>query len=163
MIACVTTLDYESPPAVIIPVSERQNPLTQSRVHVPETVQATTIQYGEFAPHFAKLRRLETDGSLWPEEVEAPSTDSLLWARLILQRFAEIGVSPNKLVASAEGGTAICLVDGNRYADIESLNSGVILGVLSDKRNRPIVWEVEQSADGIARAVDRVCEFVIAR
>jgi hypothetical protein len=160
MSACVTTLTYETPAAIIIPVAERQNPLAQSRVHIPGNAHATTIQYGKFAAHFSKLRRLETDASLWPSDVDAPSTDSLVWTRLILQRFAEIGFAPNKVVASAEGGAAVCLVDGNRYADIESLNSGMILGVLSDKLNRPVVWEVEQSTAGIARAVDSVCAFI---
>jgi hypothetical protein len=160
MSACIATLNYVPPPAIVLPVSERQNPFTHSRITVPETAQITTIEYGAFAPHFSKLRKLETDASLWPEGVDAPSTDSLVWARLVLQRFAEIGVAPSKVVASAEGGTAVCLVDGNRYADIESLNSGAILAVLSDKYSEPVVWDVEPNESGIALAIDRIRKFI---
>lgn len=160
MIASVATLSYDHIPAIVIPVSERQNPLANPRVTIPPCESVTTSEYGKFAPHYSKLKRIATEPSLWSSDAERPSTSSLTWAQIILQRFAEINFPPTRVVASAEGGTAICFVENNKYADIESLNCGMILGVLSDRRNRPVVWEIEQSAGGIARAVDRIREFI---
>ena len=155
----VATIHYQTPPAIVIPVAERANPLANAKVVVRDTGSVTTIGYGSFTPHVAKLRKLETDSSLWPAGSEPPSPDTVAWASIILDHLADKGFAPTCVVASAEGGTAVCFVEGDRYADIESLNSGVILGVLSRKQYRPVVWEIEQNVPGIARAVDRIRGF----
>jgi hypothetical protein len=97
---------------------------------------------------------------LWPEGTEAPSNVAIAWAHLVLQQLQTDGLLPTRVVASAEGGVGICFIDGSKYADIECLNSGAILGVTSDKRHRPIVWEVQQDAREIARAAQRIREFI---
>lgn len=84
----------------------------------------------------------------------------MAWATTALTQLQADGLLPSRVVASAEGGVGLCFVDGIKYADIECLNSGTILGVISDKRTRPVVWEVDQSAGGIARASERIREFV---
>jgi hypothetical protein len=164
MIASAATNSYSSPPAIVIPVSETQRGQTKPLEHVPEQCvpSAVTLEYGKFAPHFSKLRNLLADPSLWAGDYEAPSEGSVEWARRFLVKFALYNIPPTRVVASAEGGTAICFVDGNKYADIESLNSGVILGALSDKHSRPIVWEIEQTALGMESAIDRIREFIYA-
>lgn len=162
MIATAATLLYDPmPPLVMALASDQQNVLARDQGFVRgECPSVTTIQYGRFTPHFNKLKKLQADSTLWPSEAEQPSADALGWGRSILLRLFACDVLPARVIASAEGGVAVCFVDGDRYADIESHNSGVILGVLSNKRNRPTVWEVERSADGIARAVQRIGEFI---
>jgi hypothetical protein len=126
----------------------------------------STIEYSltptqkELAPHYAKLKRIESDPSLWPAEAEGPSPDAVKWACLVLQQLESGALPPTRVVASAEGGVAICFVQGDKYSDIECLNSGTILGVLSDGRGRPTVWEIEPSPGAIAWAVDRIRFFL---
>ncbi len=114
----------------------------------------------DFAIHFGKLRAIERDQSLWPEDAEAPNPNALYWAKMVLRRLADDMFLPTRVVASAEGGVAICFVKGDKYADVECLNAGMILGVLSNRRDRPAVWEVEPSPSGIARASSRIRLFL---
>lgn len=115
-----------------------------------------------FAEHFLKLREIAENPSLWPTEAEGPSSKTIAWASRILQHLQDMELAPTRVVASAEGGAAICFVKGNKYSDLECLNTGEILGVVSNRKDRPIAWEVEQSAGGIAQAAVRIREFLNA-
>lgn len=127
---------------------------------------ATTSDYSaiepgnEFAGHFAKLLEIKSEATLWPEGAERPAFDSIAWAELILRRLQLDALLPTRIVASAEGGIAICFVRGDKYSDIECLNSGAILGVTSNRRDRPVVWDVEPNASGIARASSKIRRFL---
>ncbi len=125
----------------------------------PRATSATTQLNGKFASHFAKLQALEVDQALWVEGAEPPNDFALAWARLFLQQLQSDDFSPAGVLASAEGGVGIYFVDGSKYADLECLNSGAILGVISNRRDRPFAWEVEQDAGGLACASQRVREF----
>jgi hypothetical protein len=153
------TLPYDQTPAIVLPVSEWKNPFAVQQVTIPSIDDTSTGEYGEFAVHYAKLKKIANDSSLWASD-DAPSQSAITWAYLVIHRFEAMGLVPSKVVASAEGGTAVCFVDGGRYADIESLNSGAILGVLSDKHSQPFVWEIEQGESGIALAADRIRRFL---
>jgi hypothetical protein len=53
-------------------------------------------------------------------------------------------IVPTRVAPSAQGGIGICFYGrNNKYADIECLNTGVILATLSDGMGRPEVWEVK--------------------
>lgn len=162
MNAGVATLEYTYPPEIIAPVGVQTNPHPEWKVTVPANPDATTGQRGGFEAHFEKLKALATDQALWADEQLPPSQNALAWARIALQDLQQNEMRPTKIVASAEGGAAICFVEGNKYADLECLNSGAILGVTSNKHDRPVVWEIEPDARGIARAVARIREFIYA-
>ena len=114
----------------------------------------------EFAEHYAKLDSIATDPSLWPEDAERPESYAIGCASEVIGQLANDGLVPTKVVASAEGGVAICFVAGDKYADIECFNSGEMLGVISNKYNRPSAWEIEQNSDGIARATAKISCFL---
>jgi hypothetical protein len=152
------TLDYRYLPQAIAPLGKRTRPRPQ--VKLTGSSNTTTSQLGGFESHFEKLKALAINQALWVDEQHPPSQDALAWARYILQNLQEIGVQPTKVVASAEGGAAICFVDRNKYADLECLNSGVILGVISNKQDRPVVWEIEPDARSITHAIERIREFI---
>lgn len=119
------------------------------------------LSYGkEFAEHYAKLNSITGDSVFLPEDAEPPTIEARNWTWLVIQQLVEDGLVPSKVVASAEGGIAVCFVSGNKYADIECLNSGEILGVLTNKRDRPTVWEIEPDPSEIARATGRIAEFI---
>ncbi|WP_119418874.1 hypothetical protein [Desertibaculum subflavum] len=110
------------------------------------------------------FEKLDSFGNVetWDKDFERPSDSALTWGRAILQQLERDGFVPSRVAASAEGGIAICFVDGDRYSDLECLNDGTMLGVTTNRRDRPTVWEVEQSSGGIARATARIREFVNA-
>src|SRR6266571_595063 len=145
MMQTAATLSYFLPPGMALSVGVHRPQLELTLVSSRDVDTATGV-YGDFAIHFAKLRALPIDRSLWLDGVEAPRELTVVWALLALQETQAQNVLPTRVVASAEGGIAICFVEGNKYSDIECLNSGVILGVLSNQHDCPIVWEIEQSA-----------------
>ncbi len=120
----------------------------------------STQESGKFAIHFGKVKALELDQSLWVEGVEPPSEFALAWARAFIQQLETDDFSPTGVVSSAEGGVGIYFVDGDNYADLECLNSGAILGVIANRSDRPVAWEVEQDARGLACASVRIREFL---
>ena len=61
-------------------------------------------------------------------------------------------------IPSAEGGVGITFVAGDKYADIEFLNSEEILAVTSEGQERPTVWELPNTAD-IKQSLQRIYEF----
>jgi hypothetical protein len=114
----------------------------------------------QFAQYFAKLDALGTDKNLLVEGTDPPSSLTLAFARAILRQLETEALEPDRVVASAEGGVAICFVHGSKYSDIECLNSGEILGVISNRRDHPFAWEVDPSAGGIAQATARIRDFI---
>ncbi|MGO9400576.1 MAG: hypothetical protein ACLP19_22450 [Xanthobacteraceae bacterium] len=166
MIATAATLAYDYPAEIVAFVASPKTLRPRARYSIPSDAIAATSEVtpanadtAEFAAHLSKLNRLATDASLWTD-AGPPSDLATAWARLVLDQLQSDKLLPTKVVASAEGGVGLCFVDGIKYADIECLNSGTILGVISDKRARPVVWEVEQNARGIARATERIREFI---
>jgi hypothetical protein len=161
MIATAATLNYDYPPEIVASVANPAKPRAKIAFHVPDVAtNEATNENAEFLAHFSKLKRIAIDPTLWPDHSEPPAEFAIMWAQVVMQQLQGDSLAPTRVVASAEGGIGICFVDGNRYADIECLNSGAILGVTSNKRARPIVWEIEQSARGVARASERIREFV---
>jgi hypothetical protein len=91
---------------------------------------------------------------------EAPNQ----FAREIAQQFLlsahTLRVVPDRVAPSAQGGVGICFYNGNKYGDIECLNSGEILATLTDGVGRPRVWEVKPSdARG---ALEEIVQFITA-
>jgi len=63
---------------------------------------------------------------------------------------------PSGITASAEGGIGIYFEHGHKYADIEVLNSGKLLGVTSDRSGTITPFEVPSSSEGYSQAITRV-------
>jgi hypothetical protein len=114
----------------------------------------------EFARHFAKLQTVADRKSLWPDGAEGPTSLAIALGATVLDQLQRDELLPTRIVASADGGIAICFIDGDKYADVECSNNGEILGVISNRRDRPIAWEIEQSQGGVARAVVRIRDFL---
>jgi|ERR1700722_15064358 hypothetical protein len=112
-----------------------------------------------FVEHFLKLKSLAKSCDLNNEEVEPPSKEAIARCDLVLKAFEKEGLVPSRVVASAEGGVGVCFVAGNNYADIECLNTGEILGVVTNRNDRPVVWDVGQGSDSIERACSKIAQF----
>jgi hypothetical protein len=166
MTAEAATLSYEM---YMSPIASATTLVGASKTPMPNTnwrVSATASEYTpvnqdvEFGRHFSKLEAIRTDRTLWADGAQAPQDPAIYWAFQVLQKLEHDMLRPSRIVASAEGGVAICFVREDIYADIECFNDGVILGAISDRRDRPIVWEIEPGPSDIARAAARIRKFL---
>jgi len=93
--------------------------------------------------HYDRLADLLSLPELTPEGADMPSKDSAARAAIVLEHLLQTGFPPDKIVASAEGGIALCWTKGDKYADVEVFNTGEVLCVITDRKNPPIVWAME--------------------
>jgi hypothetical protein len=89
---------------------------------------------------------------------EAPNDFARDLAKQILLSAVRNAVVPNRVAPSAQGGVGICFYRGEKYADIECLNSGEILATLSDGTGRPEVWEVKPTES--TGALERIGQYI---
>src|SRR5947208_2620679 len=92
------------------------------------TYQDADADVSPLAEHRQKLVRLQTDQTL-VGEAETPNDQAIIWGHIIIDELERMQFPPTRVVASAEGGIAVCFVNGQKYADIECLNSGDVIAV----------------------------------
>lgn len=162
MTATTATLQYIGPGTGVSFAGDRKHELMEPRKILPKDLHAATAQYADtgFDHHYLKLKALGKDRSLVPEGVAPPEPATQALASVMLQQLQADELPPTRIVASAEGGVAICFVSGDKYADVEFLNSGEILGVVSNRHDRPTVWPIDQSSRGLALAALRISNFI---
>lgn len=121
---------------------------------------ATTLGYTSspaFEKHFSKLAEIMQAPV---EGREPPSHIARTWARLILEQLQASEFEPTKVTASADGGITICFVRGDLYCDLECLNNGDVLGVTTNRQDRPTVWTINSDFGSVPRAVDRIRQYL---
>jgi len=111
--------------------------------------------------HFNTLRRLKL-GLEVEEGVDIPNVMAIDAAAWVLEYLGKISFMPTRIVASVEGGVAICFVSKDKYADIECFNSGEILAATSDGKNDPNIWSVPQNISGILETVKGIRDYIRA-
>jgi hypothetical protein len=77
---------------------------------------------------------------------EPPNRSAVAIAADVLASLVRSDLVPDGILPSAEGGIAICFVQGDKYADIECLNSGEVLAVTSTRHERPYVWSLDKNS-----------------
>ena len=107
-----------------------------------------------------QLKVLAEDKRQWAEGAAPPSPIAIAFAATILMQFRSCRIVPTTVVCSAEGGIAICFDHGKKYADIECLNTGTLLGVLSNRRDRPIAWEIRPGAADVAQSCAWIAQYL---
>jgi hypothetical protein len=117
----------------------------------------------QYADNLMTLRRLAETPDVWPCDAPAPTRQAIEIAELFLWRFHEANLAPQTITATSEGGVALCFVKGDKYSDIECSNEGPVLGVTTNRRDRPTVWEIEQSDAEFVRACSRIKKFMDSR
>lgn len=87
---------------------------------------------------------------------EPPNLDARDSARRVISVLEALALPPTKVVASSEGGVAICFVKGDYYADIECLNSGETLAVMYQGSSEPHAWEIPAHDQALTGAIERI-------
>lgn len=105
-------------------------------------VQEPSVSFSALIKNLERLGRLDNNWNGYG--APAPTDAATFAARLILEQIStmEIALFPSRLVASAEGGVAVCFFHNGRHADIECLNSGETLCVRKDLST--MVTEIHQ-------------------
>jgi hypothetical protein len=86
----------------------------------------------------------------------APNQTAIQITRRILSLLEPYDLSHVSIVPSVEGGVAICFVREDRYADIESLNSGELLGVRYVGRSVPALIRIKGTEASIRAALEEI-------
>jgi hypothetical protein len=108
--------------------------------------------FGEVNRKLQEMRTLVRDWNSYG--AESPNETSLNRAAQTLTQLQDRLFVPTKIVPSSEGGVAICFIQGDRYADIEFLNTGENLAVTYSEAEEPNVWSIE---DGMMElTIDRI-------
>lgn len=106
---------------------------------------------------YSKLFDLVNLKSNW-DSYGAPSPNSVAFdnALRILKFIKLSDLEVLSVVPSAEGGVALCFKSGERYADVETLNDGSIIGVRYVGMEAPVLIDVEGSDRSIRSALEEV-------
>jgi hypothetical protein len=96
------------------------------------------------------------DGS----DAEAPNRNATDSAKKVLEVLEKYELEPSRIDPSVEDGITISFFRGDLYADIECFNSGMVLAVYSDRRSKPIVWNVTSDEEDVSAAVNRIRKFL---
>ena len=111
-------------------------------------------------------RKIKLTGNLRPNwdtyGAEPPDAEAVNTALEVLVSLEHERFLPSDAVASTEGGVALCFVAGDRYADIEILNSGEILAVTVTGQQDPYVWEVGKNTRAFSEAIERIRNHIRA-
>jgi len=92
-------------------------------------------------------------------EVEPPAQQAIETAKDAYRRIFTGGFITDRIVASGEGGVALCFLRGDAYADMEFLNDGELLACTLDRTSGATeVWEF--SLEMISVTADRIKDFL---
>ena len=111
--------------------------LVSPDVHGPTRVRDSWASLFETVENLSQLRKdWDSYGA------EAPNTKATYWAKRVLLELRELGLAPDSILPSVEGGVGIAFRRSGNYADVECFNTGEILAIQSDGSGQPSAWEV---------------------
>jgi hypothetical protein len=125
-----------------------------THVDEPVTVPSSKNSVWQLIKSVERMRSLSHD---WDGHGSEPPNDlSIELARRVLFSIKDLTVS--RTASSAQGGIGICFLRDHKYADIECLNTGEIVGTTSRGDGRPDVWAIHPTK--ISAAIDKIGEFI---
>jgi hypothetical protein len=120
----------------------------------------TQRRFVELREQLAMLSRLRRNWDSY--DADPPNEAARMTAHRILAILEHDAYPPCRIVASAEGGVGLCFVEGDRYADIECLNSGEILAAKFRGDREPTVWETENVDRSIKATIEQIRVHIAA-
>src|SRR5271169_237821 len=106
---------------------------------------------------YSKLHDLSMLKSNWDSYgAPSPNRDAFNNAVRILKSMKPADLEVLSVVPSAEGGIGLCFRKQDRYADIEALNDGMILGVRYVGMETPVLINVDGSDDSISAGLEEI-------
>jgi hypothetical protein len=106
---------------------------------------------------YSRIFEIATLKSNWGSYgAPSPNRDAFSNALRILKLVNPADLDALTVVPSAEGGIALCFKAGDRYADIEALNDGSILGVRYVGMDTPVLISMDGSDYSIGTALEEI-------
>jgi hypothetical protein len=133
-----------------------ENEMIVSR-HESQYISQTMAQV-ELEKKVQKLSNLATDWDSYGSE--PPSSASIALALEIGAVFIKLGLTPDVVVPSSEGGVALCFIRDKKYADVEFFNSGSVVAVRHSPQDDPIAWSITSDNAAISSAVKIISQFL---
>jgi len=99
--------------------------------------------FEETSDHEKQMRDLETTLTTCTDSDQAPTPEVLALARVVLSDALGMNLRPTRVNVSIDGGAIVQFVQGRRYADIELLNTGEVMGVITQPGLQPNVWTID--------------------
>jgi hypothetical protein len=120
---------------------------------------APTAEMG-LAEIVKELLRLHSIRPNWNGLDSVPPTfDAIGRAISVLSALQETWIQPTRVTASAEGGVAITFRRHEKFASVESLNSGEIVLLTSDGTGNPCAREVAATDEALRKTAQDLCEY----
>lgn len=124
----------------------RNMAISEKRQRLPKPAYGTDLV--EVVRELLELESIERDWNGLGSEPPAPNAIAgairVLWALK-----ATWMIRPERVAPSAEGGVGIAFRRGQKFASIESLNSGEIIVLISDGTGSPRAWEIDTSGENL--------------
>jgi hypothetical protein len=110
----------------------------------------------------ASIQELASSTPSWAgHDVAPPNRVAIALAKSIAVILFNDGLTPDRVVASGEGGIALCFIQDTIYVDIECLNEGEILvGMRNQESGETDVWSFDMSQASIDRITDVLTQDV---
>lgn len=147
--------------SVSVTVTFTETSKTETSTTKQPGVKMDSPQYTD-SPFLKLFARIESIGNLQDDwnsyGAAAPNTKARFWARRVLDELVGLNFAPLTVSASSDEGVAIFFRSENKRASIECLNSGEILGVLSEGLKAPEVVAISQ--DRLKQAVGTIRTFL---
>lgn len=89
-----------------------------------------------------------------------PSHAAVQHARDMLAKLRELFLIPNAALPSAEGGIALVFTNGDRYAQLEILNSGSLISLSFQGKATPAVKKHSTTDSGYLEAIETISHFI---
>ncbi len=151
-------IEERAPISSRFPISIDGNGMTHYPIAKTDT-QIGRIPNAQIESLFAAIDGLARLRKNWNTYgAEPPNAAAISNAKNVLERCIFMGIVPTKVLASAEEGVAVIFDDGEKYADIESFNTGEILAIISNRHSEPVVWTID--SDTTDSALERIREFL---
>ena len=115
---------------------------------------------GLLATGLSQIDALLTSTPSWGGKAVPPPSEPAAWrAKQAYRMFASQELVPDRIVASGEGGVALCFLRGDKVADVEFLNNGENLASIEDRVSGATeIWEFTTSE--LKTTQTRIREFL---
>ena len=139
----------------------RRRPLQAKGDNRPTMVNVVELRTDWLAAALKRLSQFATLKEDWDSYgAPAPNQIAIALAHKILEALAEVDSNPPTIDPSAEGGICLSFRFGDRYGDIECLNSGEVLAAISNGGTGTEVWQIGDFEHALRCALDRIQSFV---
>jgi hypothetical protein len=86
-----------------------------------------------------------------------PNSIAIQNSKTVLKHFTDCDFYPHIGPSTVEG-VCLSLCNKDHYADIECCNDGEILALVSDRKSKPEIWDVDMS--DIGTSVQKIINFI---